>query len=66
VSTITNTPLYQPGQRVFQTETKVLFFNLVDMHTPSPKIEEDIEFPKVLYVKNFLERNPGNGRLGTI
>jgi hypothetical protein len=51
---------------VFQTETKVLFFNLVDMHTPSPKIEEDIEFPKVLYVKNFLERNPGNGRLGTI
>jgi hypothetical protein len=51
---------------VFQTETKVLFFNLVDMHTPSPKIEEDIEFPKVLYVKNFLERNPENGRLGTI
>jgi hypothetical protein len=29
------------------------------MHTPSPKIKEDIEFPKVLNVKKLLE-TPGN------
>jgi hypothetical protein len=32
------------------------------MHIPSPKIEEDVEFPKVLIVKQFLK----NGCLGTI
>jgi hypothetical protein len=40
VSTIANVPLYQTRQGVFQTKLKV---NLVDMHTPSLKIEEDIE-----------------------
>jgi hypothetical protein len=40
VSTIANVPLYQTRQGVFQTKLKV---NLVNMHTPSLKIEEDIE-----------------------
>jgi hypothetical protein len=56
VSTTAQTPLYQIGQGVFQTELKVLLINLVDMHTPSPKIEEDIEFLKVLNVKQFMEK----------
>jgi hypothetical protein len=28
----------------------------VDMHTPSPKIKEDMQFPKVLSVKQFYEK----------
>jgi hypothetical protein len=27
------------------------------MHTPSPKIEEDMQFPKVLRVKQFSKKN---------
>jgi hypothetical protein len=31
------------------------------MHTPSPKIEEDMQFPKVLTVKQFSEeKKPEN------
>jgi hypothetical protein len=56
VPTITSTPLYQTGKELFQTELKVLCFHPVDMHTPSPKIEEDIKFSKVLNVKQFLEK----------
>jgi hypothetical protein len=52
--TIVNSPLYQIGQEVFQTELEVLFFHLVDMHTLSPKIEEDNELPKVLTAKQLL------------
>jgi hypothetical protein len=44
--TITSTPLYQTGKGVFQTGLGALCFYLVDMHTPSLKIEEDIEFSK--------------------
>jgi hypothetical protein len=42
--TITSTPLYQTRQEVFQTGLGVLWFHPVDMHTPSLKIEEDIDF----------------------
>jgi hypothetical protein len=52
-----NTPLHQTEQRVFQTEIKVLLLNLVDMHAPSPKIKEYIEFQKVLNVKQFLKNS---------
>jgi hypothetical protein len=55
VPTIVITPLYQIGQEVFQTEIKVLVFNLVGMHTPSPTIEEDVEFQRGLRVKQILE-----------
>jgi hypothetical protein len=55
VPTIANVPLYQTGHGVFQTKLKVLLFNLVDMHTPSPRMEEDIKFPGVLNVKQILE-----------
>jgi hypothetical protein len=43
---ITSTPLYKTRQGVFYTGLGVLCFLPVDMHSPSPKIEEDIEFPK--------------------
>jgi hypothetical protein len=56
VPTITSTPLYQIGLEVFKTELEVLCFHLVGMHTPSSRIKEDIEFPKVLNVKQFLEK----------
>jgi hypothetical protein len=40
---------------VFDTELDVLFFHPFDMQTSSPKIEEDIEFPKVLSAKQKAE-----------
>jgi hypothetical protein len=54
VHTITSTQLYQTRQEVFETELEVLCFHPVDMHTPSPKIEEDNEFPIVLIAKQLL------------
>jgi hypothetical protein len=56
VSTITSTPLYQIGQGVFYTELEVLCFHPVDMHTLSLKIEEGIEFPKVINAKQLPEK----------
>jgi hypothetical protein len=53
VPTLANTSLYQTGKGVFSTELEVLCFHPVDMHTPSPKIKEDIEFPKVLTAKQL-------------
>jgi hypothetical protein len=48
-----STPLIQILERVFQTELSVLISHQVDMQTPSPKIEEDMQFPKVLPIKQF-------------
>jgi hypothetical protein len=53
--TIRSTPLFQTRKGVFQTELEVLCFHPIDLHTPSLKIKEDIEFPEVLNVKKFLE-----------
>jgi hypothetical protein len=55
VPNITNTPLYQTEQGVFQTELKVLLFNLVDMHELTLKIKEDMKFQRGLSVKQFLK-----------
>jgi hypothetical protein len=33
-----------------------LLSHQVDMHTPSLKFEEDMQFPKVIIVKQFLEK----------
>jgi hypothetical protein len=49
--TITSTPQYQTRQGMFYTKLKVLCFHPVDMHTPSLKIREDIEFSKVITAK---------------
>jgi hypothetical protein len=54
--TITNTPLYQTRQEVFQTELEVFHFHPGDMHTSSPKIKEVIEFQRGLSVKRNLEK----------
>jgi hypothetical protein len=51
VPTLANTPQYQTGQGVFQTELLVLRFHAVDMHTTYPKIEEVIAFQRGLSIK---------------
>jgi hypothetical protein len=45
---------------VFQTELEVLLFHPVDKHTPSPKIEIDIEFPNMPNARQFHGKNPAN------
>jgi hypothetical protein len=45
------------GQEVLHCYPKGLDYELGDMHTPYPNIEEDIEFIKVLIVKQKLEEN---------
>jgi hypothetical protein len=42
---------------VFQRDLEVLLFPPVDMHTPSLKIEEDIEFQRKLIVKQNLKNS---------
>jgi hypothetical protein len=51
---------------VFQTELEVLLFHPVDKHTPSPKIEIDIEFPNMPNARQFPGKNPGNWSLREI
>jgi hypothetical protein len=48
--------MYQSGQGVFQTELKVLLFNLGYMQRLSPKIEEAMEFQIGISVKRNLEK----------
>jgi hypothetical protein len=43
-----------------------LNYHLADMHTQYPKIGEDIEFSKVLNVKQFPERNLEIDQLGIL
>jgi hypothetical protein len=40
---------------MLQTDLQTMLFNMDDMHTPTLKIEEDMEFQKGLSVKQFLE-----------
>jgi hypothetical protein len=60
VLTVTIKPLLQTGQGVFQSDLEVLLFPPVNMHTPSLKIEEDIEFQRRLIVKQNLENSETN------
>jgi hypothetical protein len=48
-----NRPLVHFGQRVIHGDLKGLHQHLDDMHTKYPKFEDDIEFPKVLTVKQL-------------
>jgi hypothetical protein len=50
------------GQEVFHGDLQRLYYDLGDMHTPYPNIEEDMEFTKVLIVMQKLE---DNSHLGT-
>jgi hypothetical protein len=45
------------GQDVLHCDLKELYYDLGDLHTPYPNIEEDMEFIKVLIVKQKLEEN---------
>jgi hypothetical protein len=50
------------GQEVLHCDLQGLEYDLGDMHTPYPKIEEDMEFTIVLIVKQKLEENFPNRR----
>jgi hypothetical protein len=54
---IANPSKFYFGQEVLHCDIKVLDYDLDDMDTPYPNIEEDIEFTKVLIVKQNLEEN---------
>jgi hypothetical protein len=45
------------GHEVLHGHLQRLYYNLGDMNTPYPNIEEDMEFTKVLIVKKKLEEN---------
>jgi hypothetical protein len=45
------------GQEVLYCDLQGLDYDLGDLHTPYPNIEEDVEFTKVLIVKKKLEEN---------
>jgi hypothetical protein len=47
--------VHKLGQRVLRDGLQTLFFDLEDMHRPSLKIEEVMEFPKELSAKQSLE-----------
>jgi hypothetical protein len=45
------------GQEVLHCDLQGLYYELGDMHTPYPNIEEDMKVSKVLIVKQKLEEN---------
>jgi hypothetical protein len=48
---VANPSKLQFGQKVLHGDLQRLYYNLGDMHTPTPKIKEDIEFQRGLIVK---------------
>jgi hypothetical protein len=45
------------GQEVLHCDLQGLNYDLSDVHTPYPNIEEDMEFTNVLIIKQKLEEN---------
>jgi hypothetical protein len=54
---IINPSKFNFGQEVLHCDLQGLYYDLGDMHTPYPNIEEDIEFTKVLIIKQKLEES---------
>jgi hypothetical protein len=52
---IANPSMLHFGQEVLHCDVQGLDYELGDMHTLYPNIEEDMEFTKVLIVKQKLE-----------
>jgi hypothetical protein len=52
---ISNAPELYFGQVLLHGDLQGLYYDLGDRHIPYPNIEEDMEFPKVLIVKQKLE-----------
>jgi hypothetical protein len=50
-------PLHKIGDGVLQYGLEILIFDLGDMHRPTLKMEEYIEFKRRLSVKQILEKN---------
>jgi hypothetical protein len=53
---IENPPELQLGQEVIHGNLQCLCYDLVDIHKLSPQIDEVIEFPRRLNVKQILEK----------
>jgi hypothetical protein len=53
---IANQPELKFGQEVIHGDLKYFHYDLVDIHTPYPNIEEDMEFSIVLVVKKILQK----------
>jgi hypothetical protein len=54
-SLISNAPELHFGQELLHGDLQILYYDLGDRHIPYPNIEGDIEFIKVLIVKQKLE-----------
>jgi hypothetical protein len=65
VTLIANPPELLLGQGMIQSDLHCLQYHIVGMHTQYPKIE-DLEFPKVLIVKQFQEKNLETDHLGRL
>jgi hypothetical protein len=59
VCTSINPPVHKFGQGVLEDGLETLLLDLGDMHRPSLNIEEDMEFPRGLSVKQILEIRSG-------
>jgi hypothetical protein len=51
-----NAPDLHCGQGFLHGDLQSFHYHLADTHTQYPKIGEDIEFPKMLSVKQFSEK----------
>jgi hypothetical protein len=56
VSTSINSPVLKLGDGVLQDGLQILIFDLVDMYRLSHKIEEVIEFQKLISVKKIMKK----------
>jgi hypothetical protein len=56
VSTSINSPVLKLGDGVLQDGLQILLFDLVDMYRLSHKIEEVIEFQKLISVKKIMKK----------
>jgi hypothetical protein len=50
VFTSTNSPIHKLGQGVIQDDPQTFLFNMGDMHRPSQKIGDDMEFQKGIHI----------------
>jgi hypothetical protein len=66
VFTSINSSLHKIGQGILQEGLQTLFFGLGDMHRPTLKLKEDIEFKRWLSVKQILEKISKSGHFDNV
>jgi hypothetical protein len=55
VFTNVNSPMYKLGQLLLQGDLKTLLYDMDDMHKPTPKIKDVMEFRQGLSIKESTE-----------